>query len=111
MQFVDYLPDEFKETVNFIRIKAVDNSLIRVASNVVCWIEPDSTVSGNQVVVEEGVSTHYLLYTAHLAEPIPNITEGDRVVRSTGEEIPVMSVRTFGDPDIMQLILRDKKVL
>ena len=110
MQFLDYLPDEFKETVNIIRINAVDNSVKDVASDVVCWIEPDNTMSGNQVVVEDGVAIQNLLYTAHLAEPIPDITEGDRVMRSTGKEIPIISVRPFGE-DVMQLILRDRKVL
>ena len=109
MQFLEYLPEEFKETVKVIRIKATDNSVVDVASDVVCWVEPED-VSGNQVVVEDGIAIHYVLYTAHLAKPDPNIREGDFVVRSGGEELRVFSVRPYGT-DVMQLILRARRIL
>ena len=110
MGFLEHLPDEFKESVKVIRISASDNSVIDVAADVVCWVEPDPTMSGNQVAMEDGVAMLYTLYTAHLLVPNPNIQEGDLVVRRDGEEIRVVSVRPYGD-DVMQLILRQQKVL
>lgn len=110
MRFLDYLPNEFKETVKIIRINAVTNEDIDVASDVECWIEPDGSVGGNQIVVEDGVPILYLLYTMHLAEPIPNVIEGDLVQRSGGDELRIASKRPYGK-DVMQLILRDRKVL
>ena len=110
MQFVEYLPNEFKETVKVIRDRRSDNTVIDVASDVVCWIEPDSGTGGNQVTVEGGVAMLYEFYTAHLEKPDPNIREGDRVVRPDGKEIRVFSIRPYGD-DVMQLILRSQKPL
>ena len=110
MQFLAYLPDEFKETVQVIRYDPVLKVTEDVASNVVCWIEPDNTMSGNQVVVEDGIPIHYQLYTGHLETPVPNIREGDDILRPDGSKVRVYSVRPYGD-DVQQLILRRKKVL
>ena len=110
MQFLAYLPDEFKETVQVIRYDPVEKVTEDVASKVVCWIEPDTTMSGNQVVVEDGIPIHYQLYTGHLETPVPNIKEGDDIVSVDKGKLRVYSIRPFGE-DVMQLILRRKKVL
>ena len=110
MQFLDYLPDEFKETVKIIRERASDNTVIDVATDVVCWIVPENTMSGNQIALEDGVAISYELYTAHLLKPDPNIREADFVVRADKSEIRVFSVRPYGT-DVMQLILRARRIL
>lgn len=112
MRYLDHLPDEFKEKVSIYRIDAVTRRRTDVASDVVCWLEPDTSQSGNQIVLENGVAVKYTLYTAHLEAPISDIQEGDHVERieKGSEKLRVFSIRPYGN-DVMQLVLRARGVL
>ena len=112
MNFVDHVPEQYKESVNIVRENALSpcepddpeiGDEIDVASDVVCYIVPDDAI----VTVDGGVPIKMFGYKAHLQVPNDAIAEGDILKRPDGSKLQVYRVRPRGS-DIMQLFLREE---
>ena len=115
MNILTQLPASMKERVSIKRIDAKKDvyrdadAIITVADNVECYIEPQN----DEIQIDGATTRRWLRSTAYLGVPIPDIKEGDIVLRKDVEiedGMPVFRVLPYGTEQ-MQLLLRTQGIL
>ena len=101
------LPASLKERVSISRENADDDEPdIEVASDVECYINPESDL----ITLDRGVGARFLTYKMHVGAPVDGLSELDTVIRSDGSKLQVYRVRSYGTAH-MNVILRSRGIV
>ena len=97
------MPAALTERVQIERPDAFErNVFTEIATEVLCYVRPERHLTE----VVNGVPTLFFGYKCHLDVPLPDIMEGDHIVRSDGTRLTVYRVVPHRNV-LMQLLLRE----